>query len=98
MSSPTLGNVVFDLTFFYEVSMQYEIIKGIHEQVLDSCIAFIVCWPIIRVNHLVQEVQVIVEHKSCFCFIPTKHEGGQRGPPARPLLPSLSTTHQSSIV
>ena len=47
MSSPILGNVVFDLTFLNEVSKKHETIKGIHAQVLDSCIAIIVgrLWP-----------------------------------------------------
>ncbi len=39
MSSPILGNVVFDLTFLNEVSKKHETIKDIHAQVLDSCIA-----------------------------------------------------------
>ena len=42
MSSPILGNVVFDLTFLNEVSKKHETIKGIHAQVLDSCLAIIV--------------------------------------------------------
>ena len=53
MSSPILWSVVFDLTFFNEVSKQHVTIKDIHAQVLDSCIAIIVGRPIIRENHLV---------------------------------------------
>ena len=56
MSSPILGNVVFDLTFLNEVSKKHETIKGIHAQVLDSCIAIIVGRPIIRENHLVRKL------------------------------------------
>jgi hypothetical protein len=47
MSSPILGNAVFDLTFLNEVSKKHETIKGIDAQVLDSCIAIIVGRPII---------------------------------------------------
>jgi hypothetical protein len=56
MSSPVLGNVVFDLTFLNEVSKKHETIKDIHAQVLDSCIAIIVGRPIIRENHLVRKI------------------------------------------
>ena len=56
MSSPILGNVVFDLTFLNEVSKQYETIKDIHAQVLDNFTAIIVGRPIIRENHLVHRI------------------------------------------
>ena len=56
MSSPILGNDVFDLKFLNEVSKKHETIKGIHAQVLDSCIAIIVGRPIIRENHLVHKI------------------------------------------
>ena len=56
MSSPILGNVVFDLTFLNDVSRKHETIKDIHAQVLDSCIAIILGRPIIRENHLVRKI------------------------------------------
>jgi hypothetical protein len=56
MSSQILGNVIFDLTFLNVVSKKHETIKGIHVQVLDSCIAIIIGRPIIRENHLVRKI------------------------------------------
>ena len=56
MSSPILGNFVFDLTFLNEVSKQYETIKDIHAQVLDSLLDIIVGRSILRENHLVCDI------------------------------------------
>ena len=55
-SSPILGYVIFDLTFFNEVSRLHETIWNIHAQVIDSCIPVIVNGPIIRANHLVRKI------------------------------------------
>ncbi len=46
-NSPILGCVVFDLTFFNEVSRLHETIRNIRAQVIDSCIPVIVSRPII---------------------------------------------------
>ncbi len=54
--SSILGCVVFDLTFFDEVSRLYETIRNIQAQVIDSCIPVIVSRPIIRANHLVRKI------------------------------------------
>ena len=56
MSSPILGSVVFNLTFFNEVSRRHETIKDIHAQIIDGCIAVIISRPLIRANHLVQKI------------------------------------------
>ena len=42
LSSPILGSVYFDLTFFNEVSQSHETLNNIHAQVIDSCIAVII--------------------------------------------------------
>jgi hypothetical protein len=55
-TSAILGSVVFDLTFFNEVTQSHETIHNIHAQVLDSCIAVIIGRPLIRENHLVQKI------------------------------------------
>ena len=52
-SSQILGCVVFDLTFFNDVSRLHETIRNINAQIIDSCIPVIVSRPIIRANHLV---------------------------------------------
>ena len=41
-TSAILGSVVFDLTFFNEVTQSHETIHNIHAQVLDSSIAVII--------------------------------------------------------
>ena len=56
LSSPILGSVYFDLTFFNEVSQSHETINNIHAQIIDSCIAVITSRPVIRENHLVQKI------------------------------------------
>ena len=56
LSSPILGSVYFDLTFFNEVSQSHETINNIHAQIIDSCIAVIISRPVIRENHLVQKI------------------------------------------
>ena len=55
LSSPILGSVYFELTFFNEVSQSHETINNIHAQIIDSCIAVIISRPVIRENHLVQK-------------------------------------------
>ena len=55
-SSPISGCVVFDLTFFNEVSRLHETIRNIQAQVIDCCIPVIVSRPIIRANHLVRKI------------------------------------------
>ena len=56
LSSPILGSVYFDLTFFNEVSQSHETLNNIHAQVIDSCIAVIISRPVMRDNHLVQKI------------------------------------------
>ena len=58
LSSPILGSVYFDITFFNEVTQLHETLNNIHAQVIDSCIAVIICRPMIRENHLVQKFPV----------------------------------------
>ena len=56
MHKKELGCVVFDLTFFNEVSRLHETVRNIQAQVIDSCIPVIVSRPIIRANHLVRKI------------------------------------------
>ena len=51
-----LGSVVFDLTFFNEVTQSHETLRLIHAQVIDSCIAVIISRPVIRENHKVHRI------------------------------------------
>ena len=48
LSSPILGSVYFDLTFFNDVSQSHETLNNMHAQVIISR-------PVIRENHLVQK-------------------------------------------
>ena len=48
--------VVFDLTFFNEVSRLHETVRNIQAQVIDSYIPVILSRPIIRANHLVRKI------------------------------------------
>ena len=57
-SSPILVCVVFDLTFFNEVSRLHETVRNIQAQVIDSYIPVIVSRPIIRANHLVRKISL----------------------------------------
>ena len=53
-TSAILGSVVFDLTF---------LIRNIHAQVLDSCIAVIISRPLIRENHLVHKIPLYFDEQ-----------------------------------
>ena len=53
MSSTIYGTVVFDLTFFNEVTRSDNILKSIEANVIDSCIEVIVGLPDIRSLRLV---------------------------------------------
>ena len=65
-TSAILGSVVFDLTFFNEVTQSHETIHNIHAQVLDSCIAVIIGRPLIRENHLVQKIPLYFDEVTRF--------------------------------
>ena len=56
LQQPDIRIVVFDLTFFNEVSRLHETIRDIRAQVIDSCIPVNVSRPIIRANHLVRKI------------------------------------------
>jgi hypothetical protein len=54
MSSPAVyGTVVFDLTFFNEVTKSDNILKSIEANVIDSCIEVIIGLPDIRSHRLI---------------------------------------------
>ena len=55
-SSPVYGSVVFNLTFFNEVTLSNETLCRLHANVIDSCIDIIVCRPVIREHHLIQKI------------------------------------------
>ena len=46
VSSPILGSVYFDLTFFNEVCQSHKTLNNIYAQVIDSCIAVIISRPL----------------------------------------------------
>ena len=54
-SSPIYGSVVFNLTFFNEVTRSNETLYHLHSNVIDSCIDIIVGRPVIREHHLIQK-------------------------------------------
>ena len=55
-SSPIYGSVVFNLTFFYEVTRSNETLYRLHANVIDSCIDIIVDRPVNREHHLIQKI------------------------------------------
>ena len=55
-SSPIYGSVVFNLTFFNEVTHSNETLYRLHANVIDSCIDIIVGRPVIREHHLIQKI------------------------------------------
>ena len=55
-SSPIYGSVVFNLTFFNEVTRSNETLYRLHANVIDSCIDIIVGRPVIREHHLIQKI------------------------------------------
>jgi hypothetical protein len=55
-SSPIYGSVVFNLTFFNEVTRSNETLYRLHASVIDSCIDIIVGRPVIREHHLIQKI------------------------------------------
>jgi hypothetical protein len=65
-SSLILGCLVFDLTFFNEVSRLHVTIRNIQAQVIDSCIPVIVSRPIIRANHLVHKIPLYFDEGPSF--------------------------------
>ena len=56
LTSPIYGSVVFDLTFFNEVTRTNETIRRISAKIIDSCIDLIISRPVIRENHLVHKI------------------------------------------
>ena len=56
MSSSIYGTVVFDLTFFNEVTKSDNILKNIEANVIDSCIEVIIGMPDIRSHRLVHRI------------------------------------------
>ena len=52
----TYGSVVFNLTFFHEVTRSNETLYRLHANVIDSCIDIIVGRPVIREHHLIQKI------------------------------------------
>ena len=56
MSSSIYGTVVFDLTFFNEVTKSDNILKSIEANVIDSCIEVIIGLPDIRSHRLVHRI------------------------------------------
>ena len=56
LTSPIYGSVVFDLTFFNEVTRANETLFSLRAKVIDSCIDVIVSRPVIREHHLVQKI------------------------------------------
>ena len=56
LTSPIYGSVVFNLTFFNEVTRSNETLYRLHANVIDSCIDIIVGRPVIREHHLVHKL------------------------------------------
>ena len=56
MSSSIYGTVVFDLTFFNEVTKSDNVLKNIEANVIDSCIEVIIGMPYIRSHRLVHRI------------------------------------------
>jgi hypothetical protein len=83
ISSPILGSVVFDVTFLHEASRRHETIRDIHAQVICSCIAVIISWPLIRANYLV--------HKSPLYFHETPHFKPDQSQPEVPVATLMTT-------
>ena len=50
------GTVVFDLTFFNEVTKSDNILRGITANVIDSCIEVIIGLPDIRTHRLIHRI------------------------------------------
>ena len=56
LTSPIYGSVVFNLTFFNEVTRSNETLYRLHANVIDSCIDIIVGRPVIREHHLLHKL------------------------------------------
>jgi hypothetical protein len=56
LSSSIYGTVVFDLTFFNEVTKSDNVLKSIEANVIDSCIEVIIGLPDIRSHRLVHRI------------------------------------------
>ena len=54
----TYGSVVFNLTFFHEVTRSNETLYRLHANVIDSCIDIIVGRSVIREHHLIQKIPI----------------------------------------
>ncbi len=56
LSSNIYGTVVFDLTFFNEVTKSDNVLRGITANVIDSCIEVIIGLPDIRAHRLIHRI------------------------------------------
>ena len=56
LTIPIYGSVVFNLTFFSEVTRSNETLYRLHANVIGSCIDTIVGRPVIREHHLVHKL------------------------------------------
>ena len=56
LTSNIYGTVVFDLTFFNEVTKSDNILRGITANVIDSCIEVIIGLPDIRTHRLIHRI------------------------------------------
>jgi hypothetical protein len=79
-SSPIYASVVFNLTFFNEVTRSNESLYRLHANVIDSCIDIIVGRPVIREHYLIQkiphyfdETTSVLENSSMSTRLQTSH-------------------------
>jgi hypothetical protein len=56
LSSSIYGTIVFDLTFFNEVTKSDNILKSIEANVIDNCIEVIIGLPDIRSHRLIHRL------------------------------------------
>ena len=66
-SSPIYGSVVFNLTFFNEVTRSNETLYRLHANIIDSCIDIIVGRPVIREHHLIQKIHHYFDETTSVC-------------------------------
>ena len=71
LASPIYGSVVFNLTFFNEVTRSNETLYRLHANVIDSCIDII---PVIREHYL------LLSHRSLWESYSTKSDPRLRPP------------------
>ncbi len=81
MSSSIYGTVVFDLTFFNEVTKSDNILKSIEANVIDSCIEVIIGLPDIRSHRLIHRIPSYFDSPDPTYLVPPQGSSQTSTPP-----------------